>query len=114
VVEEDEAAEWLAAQDLGEYDGNCTVKFGITVVEGAGRLFNGHDCGTKLDYTLVSQIQFQFGTWGSSDISDYSQEPDSPCMPISDLWELCEFTLTPENQRMAIIFDPNFDLSQVK
>jgi len=110
-IDETTVIGWLEAQDLGEYDENCTSKFSITVVEGTGRLFNGHDCGAELNYTLVSQIQLPFGTWGSNFISYYSQEPDGPCEPISDLWEQCEFSLTPDNQRMAIIFDSIFNLS---
>ena len=61
---------WLEAQEVMTNEGEaCTDKFSITVVDGQARLFNGHDCGSELDYTLISKIQFPFGTWASSYIT---------------------------------------------
>ena len=87
--------QWLNDQSLGMSDENCRSKFRITVVYGAARLFHGHDCGIVLDYTLTSLIRLPFGTWGSSAIKSFSQEPDGPCEAAGDFMEQCNFTLPP-------------------
>ena len=106
--------QWLNALTLGVSDENCSAKFRITVVDDAARLFHGHDCGTELAYTLTSLVRLPVGTWGSSDITSFSQEPNGPCEAIADFMEQCNFSLPPENQRMAIVFNTDFDITQVQ
>ena len=76
-------ATWLEEQTIPDHDGtDCISDFRITSTEGEGaRLFHGTDCESS---TLVSELVFPAGTWGSDAISAFSQEPDSPCLPVDD------------------------------
>ena len=77
---------WLGEQSISAHDEECVAKFRMSVVEGSQnkRLFHGHDCGSTLGYTLVSQIRLPLGTWDSDMVSDFSQSPDSACEADSD------------------------------
>ena len=45
---------WLQTQFMPSHDDDCIADFRITVVDGAARLFHGHDCGYPWNYILTS------------------------------------------------------------
>ena len=105
---------WLEDQEIASNSEDCAAKFRMNVVSGSQnrRLFHGHDCGTELDYTLVSQIYLPQGTWGSPAVSDFSQSPDgATCTVEYEDIEKCEFSLPTGGEKLGIEFDSGFDLS---